>query len=406
VRLAWFSPLPPIPSGIADYSAELLPIIAEEADVDVFSPRARRGRSLHVPPGVSVSPPASFRRRGGSYDAVIYHLGNNPHHEFVYRAAMERPGITVFHELVLHHLIWHLHAERSSDWQTYRSILAEEHGEIGAGLAAVRGRGVIGAIEPFMFPLIAHVARRAKAIVVHSEDAREYVSEAAPGIPVSVIPHHAGLPPPQVEGLTRETARRGLGLPADAFLVGQFGFITVPKQPSGVLRGFARLLDRQPDAFLLLVGLDMTPGLALRDLVDSLGLTSRVRVTGFVDLPTFYRYLRAVDAVVNLRYPSAGEASGTFARALAEGRAVIVNDIGSFAEVPADVVLKVQVDGEQAEEVGRYLIRLAEDPGFKASIEEGARRYAATVLDRRRCAKLYLDLAREVAGERAAVSAT
>jgi glycosyltransferase involved in cell wall biosynthesis len=100
---------------------------------------------------------------------------------------------------------------------------------------------------------------------------------------------------------------------------------------------------------------------------------------------------------VNLRYPSAGEASGTFARALAAGRAVIVNNVGSFAEVPGDVVLKVEVDGDQAEEVGRHLIRLAEDHEFKASVEERAREYAAAVLDPRRCAKLYLDVARSLA---------
>jgi glycosyltransferase involved in cell wall biosynthesis len=130
------------------------------------------------------------------------------------------------------------------------------------------------------------------------------------------------------------------------------------------------------------------------------GVGDRVRVVGYVDLSTFCRYLKAVDVVVNLRYPSAGEASGTFARALAEGRALIANDLGSFAEVPSDVVLKVEVDGDQAEELGRHLIHLAADPGFRASLEQRARHYALTVLDQRRCAGLYLEVARSAAGER------
>jgi glycosyltransferase involved in cell wall biosynthesis len=404
VRLAWFSPLPPIPSGIADYSAELLPILAEEAEIDVFSPRPRLGHPLRVPAGVTAYPPGSFHKRAGRYDAVIYHLGNNPHHEYVYRAVTERPGIAVLHELVLHHLIWYLHTERGDDWRRYRMILAEEYGEAGVKLARLRGRWVTSGLEPFVFPLVAHVARQARAIVVHSEEGRDEVAAIAPGVPISVIPHHAGLPPPKVKRLTREMARRELELPRDAFLVGQFGFITLPKQPRAVLRGFARLLDRHPHALLTLVGQDMTSGPAIGDLIDSLGLASRVRVVGFVDLPTFYRYLKAVDAVVNLRYPSAGEASGTFARALAEGRAVIVNNVGSFAEVPRDAVLKVEVDGDQAEEVGQHLIRLAEDPAFKASLEDRARRYATTVLDRRRCAKLYLELVQEVGAARTTVS--
>ncbi|MEZ5314277.1 MAG: hypothetical protein R2862_11835 [Thermoanaerobaculia bacterium] len=36
LRLAWASPLPPSSSGIADYSAEVLPLLAERAEVTLF----------------------------------------------------------------------------------------------------------------------------------------------------------------------------------------------------------------------------------------------------------------------------------------------------------------------------------------------------------------------------------
>jgi glycosyltransferase involved in cell wall biosynthesis len=255
--------------------------------------------------------------------------------------------------------------------------------------------------------MIGHVARRSQAVVVHSQEGRDDISALAPEVPVTVIPHHAGAPPPpEAVEETRETARKEVGLPRDAFVVGHFGFITIPKQPGAILRGFHKLLQRRPDALLVLVGRDMTRGQAIRELIRRLDLSERIRMVGFVDLPGFYRYLNAVDAVVSLRYPSAGEASGTFSRAMAQGRAVIVNNVGSFAEVPSDAVLKVEVDGDQAEEVGRHLIRLAEDDTFKASLEEKARRYAATKLDPRRCANLYLDVARSVAGRQAAAVTT
>lgn len=398
MRIAWFSPLPPIPSGIADYSAELLPLIAEDADVHVYSPKPGRRKELHVPRGVTAYPPSSFPRRSDRYDAVFYHLGNNPYHEYVYRAATERSEIAVFHDFVLHHLIAHLFAEAKPDWRRYRAVLNDELGdEAGATLTRLRARGVASGTEHFMFPLNRHVAAHARAIVVHSEEARDKMAGVAPGVPVTVIPHHAGTPPPEVAGVTREEARAQLALPPEAFIVGQFGFITIPKQPGAILRGFARLLQRRPDALLLLVGQNQTPGRALDRLIRTVGVQDRVRVIGFVDLPEFYRYLRAVDVVVNLRYPSAGEASGTFARALAEGRAVIANNLGSFAEVPLDAVLKVEVDGDQAEEVGRHLIHVASDPAFKAAVEQHARNYALTMLDRRRCAGLYLDVARSAA---------
>ena len=64
----------------------------------------------------------------------------------------------------------------------------------------------------------------------------------------------------------------------------------------------------------------------------------------------------------------------------------------------------MEVDGDQAEEVGRGLIRLAEDPAFRSRIERRAREYARTMLDPRRCAEEYLEVARATA--EGAVAAT
>ena len=417
MRLAWFSPLPPIPAGVSDYSYELLPLIAEQADVDVYSirPPDQRLRSLRKPkspagipvisprPGALLFPPAMLERRLDRYDAVFYHLGNNPFHRFVYRAAREHPGIGVFHDFVLHHLLEAMLFE--DDYGRHRSlygdVLEMDYGAAGQKLAALRGRGIATHLEKFVFPLNAHVARSSRALITHSHDVADRLAEVAPDVPITVIPHHAGRPPAEVAGVTREEARRRLGLPREAFLVGQFGFITKPKQPGAVLGGFAQLAERRRDALLLVVGANHL-GFGVLNLIAALGLERRVRLTGFVDLSRFYLYLKACDVVVNLRWPSAGEASGTLARALAVGRATIVNNVGSFSEVPGDVTLKVEVDGDQAREVGGHLIRLAEDPGLRTALEERAREYARTVLDPHRCAELYLEVARQASGSRPA----
>ncbi|MDP8955877.1 MAG: glycosyltransferase [Actinomycetota bacterium] len=409
MRLAWFSPLPPIPAGVSDYSFELLPLIAEQADVDAYCirPPDRKLGSLRkpaAPKGIRVfSPPPAARvfsssalRRLDRYDTVVYHLGNNPFHRFVYQAARAHPGVAVFHDFVLHHLLetvlFEDDAGRHRAW--YGDVLEEDYGQAGRRLAELRGRGLATHLEKFVFPLNAHVARTSKALITHSHDVAERLAEVAPDVPITVIPHYAFPAPPDVAGVTREEARVRLGLPKDAFLVGQFGFITKPKQPGAVLGGFAQLAQRRPDTLLLVVGANHL-GFGVLNLIAALGLQRRVRLTGFLDLSRFYLYLKAVDVVVNLRWPSAGEASGTLARALAEGRAAIVNNVGSFSEVPRDVAMKVEVDGDQAREVGSHLIRLAEDRQLRAGLEQRAREYARTALDRKRCAELYLQVARE-----------
>jgi glycosyltransferase involved in cell wall biosynthesis len=392
VRVAWVSPLPPDLSGIADYSFELLPLIAERAEVDAVCDRTGRWRRHRVPPGIQVRSVQEFRQRFDSYDAVFFHLGNNPWHRFVYDLALALPGIQVFHDFVMHHLVADITVESNKDWGRYLSVMVNEHGPVGERLAELRWAGVATEFEKFLFPLNEHVAKLAQAIVVHSEDSRERMIAAVPNVPVVTIPHHAGNPPQAVAGLSREQARARLGLPPNAFLVGHFGYITRPKQPAAVVGGFAALAARRADAVLVMIGADNTGG-GLDRTIARHGLAGRVRMAGFVGLEKFYLYLKAVDAVVNLRYPSAGESSGTFARALAEGRAVIVNNLGSFAEVPPDVTLKVEIDGDQAGTVGTHLIRLAEDPEYLAAIERNARAYARTMLDPIRCRDLYLNLA-------------
>jgi glycosyltransferase involved in cell wall biosynthesis len=389
VRLAWLSPLPPTPSGIADYSADLLPLIGQRAEVDVFCPPGRSDI-----PGVSVFSPDELDARVRTYDAVFHHLGNNPFHEFVYSAALRWPGVAVLHDFVLHHLIDRMAFVGGRGLRWHTEILAGEYGETGSRLSHLTARGAHTDFEKFLFPLNGQVARASRAVVVHSRDVRGRVLEAAPGNPVFVIPHHAPPAPPAVAGITGAEARSRLGLPRDAFLVGHFGFITRPKQPGAVLAGFARLASIRPDARLLVVGANQTGSRGLVRFTRKLGLERNVRFTGYVDLTQFYLYLKAVDAVVNLRYPTAGETSGTFARALGEGKPTIVNNMGSFAEIPADVALKVEVDENQVDAVATQLIRLAEDPNLRRTLGNHAKAYATTELDPRRCAEMYLEVAR------------
>ena len=84
MKVAYYSPLPPSRSGIADYSALLLPALRDRIDVVV----AERGK------------------RAPDADIALYHVGNDPdEHGWIVDALRRRPGVVVLHEFVLHHLI-------------------------------------------------------------------------------------------------------------------------------------------------------------------------------------------------------------------------------------------------------------------------------------------------------------
>ena len=61
MRLAWFTPLPPMPSGIADYSSEIVPYLAARSDVDVFCPRPGMFSRARVPRGATLRDPRQYQ---------------------------------------------------------------------------------------------------------------------------------------------------------------------------------------------------------------------------------------------------------------------------------------------------------------------------------------------------------
>src|SRR6266581_3200931 len=86
VKVAYFSPLPPSTSGIADYSALLIPALSALLEVEVVRP----GRTRPV----------------ADADVALYHVGNDPDaHGWILDALRRRPGVVVLHDFVLHHLI-------------------------------------------------------------------------------------------------------------------------------------------------------------------------------------------------------------------------------------------------------------------------------------------------------------
>src|ERR1044072_4636178 len=83
MRVAYYSPLPPSRSGIADYSTLLLPALRERVDVVLAQPGKRAPQA----------------------DVALYHVGNDPDaHGWIVDALQKRPGLVVLHEVVPHHL--------------------------------------------------------------------------------------------------------------------------------------------------------------------------------------------------------------------------------------------------------------------------------------------------------------
>ena len=381
MRLSWVSPLPPTRSGIADYSLELLPALSQGATLSLFAPAP--GGSVQFP-GLTVHPLESLPERARDHDLIIYHLGNNPYHVGIYDLALRVPGVVVLHDYVLHHLVARCTLS-AGDVAGYAWHLAYERGPTGAAAALRHVHRVFSEREQFLDPLNGVLLDRSVGAVVHNRWSAERIERDHPALPVGLVPHHlAALP-----GAKREDARRRLGIAPDEIVLASFGFITPQKRVTSLLQAYTTLHDEHPQVRCFLVG-EPEPCLDVPDLLSQLDLQDHVVVTGYVDLEQFYEYIAACDVAVSLRYPSAGETSGSLVRLLGSGKAVIVSNFRQFAEWPEGICLKVDLGPAEEPMLLYYLRRLVEDEALRGQLGENARRYVETHHRLERSAQAYL----------------
>ncbi|MDX1630530.1 MAG: glycosyltransferase family 4 protein, partial [Thermoanaerobaculia bacterium] len=362
-------------SGIADYSAELLPHLAKELEIEVYTtPRAVRRADPEE--GWTTFPYRDFtpRDRRNRFDLVLYQMGNDDrHHGRIYELLLERPGVVLLHEFLLHHLI----RERTlvaGDADAYVEELRYSYGATGQAA----GRRLVDLdlpLDVWRFPLFERVVDRSLGVLVHNEFSRRRILAGRPRTRIAIVPSPVGMETVSSPGTPedRSSLRRSLGLPVEGFLLGSFGLATPLKRLDVALRAFQRLRRNRPDAHYVLVG-PVSPYYDLEGLLSG-GLGEGVAVQGRVDLDTFHRSMEAVDLAVNLRYPSAGETSATLLRLMALARPVIVTDHGPSAELPDDACVKVAPDGFEEPILAEMFEALAADDALRRRIGDNAREH-------------------------------
>ena len=368
MRIAYFSPVAPLRSGIADYSQDLLPALAAHGRIDLFiEDYVPASESLRET--VRVRPWQEFEPEHARdpYDAVLYQIGNNPFHVYIYDQALRVPGVVMLHEFNLHYLLAEVTIRRG-DWDGYFREL-----EYNAGPEALvhAGRVRRGETEPEYgrYALNRRLLETSRAAIVHSDYARRLIRDAGFDLPVARVPH--GVRAPMADAAA---ARGRLGLGSQP-VIGTFGFLKPYKGIPGTLRALARL-RAFPDARLLLVG-EEHPHCPVRPLVDELGLADRVHITGFVPIQEFHDYIAACDVCLNLRYPTAGETSGSLLREMALGKPVIVSDTGAFAEIPDDACLKIPAGEPDPAWLAEYLDVLLGSDELREEVGLNAAAWAA-----------------------------
>jgi glycosyltransferase involved in cell wall biosynthesis/SAM-dependent methyltransferase len=373
MRIAFFSPLPPARSGIADYSAALL---------NELEPLAEVTRIPAIPPDFDAA----------RYDVLLYQIGNNADHAFCYEAALRWPGVVVLHEANLHHLIAELTIRRN-DWGGYLREVEHNGGPTALAWAKRHVRTLERGPDYEGIPMLRTLLEHSRGVIVHSRYVECEVRKAGFTGPVAVVPHGAWLP----ERQDRLGYRDRLGIDETTPLIGIFGYLKPYKRIAESLRALQRLVQVIPSAKMILVG-DPHPELPLSSLIDSMRLQPCVRALGYTSIDDFNGYLAACDVVLNLRHPTVGENSGTLMRAMGMGKPVLVSDTGSFRELPDGVCLKVPIDATEEDFLFEYLSLLTSRPMVALQIGEKAREWVTRGCSWPLVARRYFDFLEDPSG--------
>ena len=374
-RLAYVSPLPPEQSGIADYSAELIPELARHYDIDVIVDQPKVS-DLEVIANCPVRESAWFADNAPSYDRILYHFGNSPFHKHMFDLLERFPGTVVLHDFFLSSVAFYL--ERHLNWKGFWTrLLYSSHGYSAVNEHLPGDDDLKDAVAKY--PVNLTVLQNAYGTIVHSEHSRQLARNwygDALASDWKVIPLARRLPQRNI----RHPARSVLGFGEDDFVLCSFGMIAPTKLNHRLLEAWLQSkLARDPNCHLVFVGaMDGNEyGVELGRTIASSPFRDRIKVTGFATDETYRQYLQAADAAAQLRTLSRGETSAAVLDCMANALPTIVNRHGSLAELPESSVLMLPDEFTNEELVGAVEL-LRTEPKQRRALGEHARSYVQT----------------------------
>jgi glycosyltransferase involved in cell wall biosynthesis len=364
-RLAFISPLPPERSGIADYSAELLPELARFYDIELVlaQPTLDDPWARHNYPQRSVE---WFDAHAHEFDRIVYQFGNSTFHTHMFGLLDRHPGVVFLHDFFLSGILNHIEGSSKLPNAYCRSLyLAHGYRPL------VEERALGRAVSMQAYPCNKAVLDRATGVIVHSDHSRALAENwYGPGTARDwrVVPLLRKIP----EQSDRTNARRALGVDDDAFLMCSFGMLAPTKCIDAILTAWIEsAAGSDPRCHIVFIGdagaNNYGDGLRMR-----IASHPRIRITGYASITEYHAYLAAADAAVQLRNGSRGETSAAVLDCLAYGLPTIVNAHGSASEIPEVACLRLE-DRFSADALRSAIDQLSGDLGLRLRLGAAAR---------------------------------
>jgi len=385
-KLAYVSPLPPERSGIAYYSAELLPELARFYTIDVIV-----NDSAITDPWISencqIRTVQWFVENADQYERVIYHFGNSSFHAHMFDLLRKIPGVIVLHDFFLSSVITYMdiHGVVPGCWSDelylshgYKALHEQFHAEDAADIVG-------------KYPCNLSIIQNSLGVIAHSSYSKKMSEQwyAYNSMEWSLIPL---LRDSRLNG-DFDGAREKLGFCTSDFIVCSFGSIGETKLNHRLLTAwYNSLLHKEKNCYLIFVGenpLDQYGKDFIRKICDN-KTQKNTLYTGWLSQDRYALYLAAADLGVQLRTLSRGETSAAVLDCMNYGLATIINANGSMGELDDNAVWKLPDEFSDAELINA-LETLWQDKEHRRQLGKNARKSILELHNPPTCAAQYAD---------------
>lgn len=374
-KLAFVSPMPPEQTGIAEYSANLIPALARYYDIEIITAHGSKNTRTFQ----------WLCKNLYQIDRVLYHFGNSPFHTYMLELLEKIPGVVVLHDFFLSDL----YASFEPVSATSNSWLQELYYAHGYSALLASTAHPVDYLKT-IYPVNRSVLQQANGVIVHSHYSkqlarqwyREDFSQDWQVIPMLNTSDQKN---------TRENARQALGFKETDFLICSFGHLAQAKLNHRLLDAWrTSTLLQKNGVKLIFVGQSHANryNQALRDTIKKNQLENQVHITGWIGKAAYHDYLAVADIAVQLRTQSRGETSAAVFDCMGSALPAIVNANGSFAELPADAVWLLADDFSDAELI-QALETLFMDKNRRLELGKRAQAIVNTLHSPAYCAELY-----------------
>ena len=345
----WFSPLPPSETDIANFSVRVARELQRLCNLtlwtdkrDLKKKRSTLGLSCPIRSYTDTERAITDLNRA---DAIFFNFGNNAaFHRDIWTKSKEFSGCAILHDLSL--------------FEFGKSIYNKSLGQNTS--LALLGRRIYGQTtdqeirQAFEDPETYDVAEKYPftqwlisgcwGAIQHTHP--DFLESPKPLLNELERPiFHAYLPYPSTIPKERQTAMRKESSPLHCLMFGYIGGDNRRLIP--ILEALYRYPHK--DKIRLHLAGKIHPRFAVERRLKNMGIQHLVTLHGFLNENGLDQLIRNTDLVINLRYPSRGESSGSLLRAWNQEACCLVTNYGYYEGLPENTVIKTAIKNEAAD---------------------------------------------------------